>query len=128
MRERWVVTSFLTVSTASDSAQGDKVLLLKRSDKVGTYQCVYTNYFLSFSFPYQYISYLNRHHWAAVSGSIEPTDTSPLSRALIEIQEETTLTSADLELVRVGRVLTIHAPKLSTVWKVRPFLFRVLCD
>ncbi|CAG8473837.1 8103_t:CDS:2 [Paraglomus occultum] len=106
MRERWVVTSFLTISTANELAQGDKVLLLKRSDKVGTYQ----------------------HHWAAVSGSIEPTDTSPLSRALTEIQEETTLTLADVELVRVGRVLTIHAPKLSTVWKVRPFLFRVLCD
>ena len=47
---------------------------------------------------------------------------------MTEIQEETTLTLADVELVRVGRVLTIHAPKLSTVWKVRPFLFRVLCD
>ncbi|OZJ03865.1 hypothetical protein BZG36_03667 [Bifiguratus adelaidae] len=91
MRDRYVVTSFVHCK--------GKLLLLKRSDKVHTFQ----------------------HHWCGVSGSIEGTDQCAYDRALTELQEELSVDAKDLTLVRSGRPLVI--PNDDTVWHVYPFLF-----
>ncbi|CAG8513910.1 9450_t:CDS:2 [Cetraspora pellucida] len=107
MKQKKTVTSFLTFSEDDDPiGQGNRVLLLKRSDKVNTY----------------------KHHWAGISGGMEANDSSPLERALIKIQEETTLSSSDVKLIRIGKPLTIRAENISTIWKVYPFLFRLQSD
>ncbi|CAG8577355.1 8654_t:CDS:2, partial [Diversispora eburnea] len=106
MKERSVVTSFLTYSKEFENdplTQGDKILLLKRSDKVHTFQ----------------------HLWAGVSGGMEPQDETPLDRAITEIQEEIKLTTSDINLIRSGLPLTIRSEETSTIWKVYPFLFRL---
>ncbi|CAG8437559.1 1715_t:CDS:2 [Acaulospora morrowiae] len=104
MKQRSVVTSFLTYSEQENSfAQGDKILLLKRSDKVRTYQ----------------------HRWGGVSGSIETGDNSPLERAITEIQQETNLTQSDVTLVRAGKPIICNAENYDTIWTVYPFLFRL---
>jgi 8-oxo-dGTP pyrophosphatase MutT (NUDIX family) len=105
MKEKRVVTSFLayTEEDTDSFSQGDKILLLKRSDQVKTYQ----------------------NHWAGVSGGIEPNDSSPLERALKEIQEETSLSLTDITLIRSGKSLTILAENIQTIWKVYPFLFHI---
>ena len=54
-----IVTSFIK--------NNDKILILKRSNKVKSMKCL----------------------WAGVSGIIEKSDTTPLARAKIEIFEET---------------------------------------
>ncbi|RIA85874.1 hypothetical protein C1645_780940 [Glomus cerebriforme] len=100
MKERHVVTSFLIYTKGNEES---KLLLLKRSDKVSTYQ----------------------NFWAGISGGIETNDSSPFERALKEIQEETSLSFNDLTLIRIGKSLTILAENLQIVWKVYPFLFRI---
>ncbi|CAI2165376.1 13413_t:CDS:2 [Funneliformis geosporum] len=101
MKVRRVVTSFLTYTEGSETfSQGNKLLLLKRSDKVRTYQ----------------------NHWASVCGGIESNDSSPLERALKEIREETSLSSTDITLIRSGKPLTILT---EIIWKVYPFLFHI---
>jgi translation initiation factor 2B subunit (eIF-2B alpha/beta/delta family)/8-oxo-dGTP pyrophosphatase MutT (NUDIX family) len=89
---RHVVTSFIQVS--------GKILLLRRSSKVGTY----------------------RGKWAAVSGYLEGNE-DPAQRALIEIREETGLTSAQVKLVRVGGPLSAYDETVDMAWVVHPFLF-----
>jgi translation initiation factor 2B subunit (eIF-2B alpha/beta/delta family)/ADP-ribose pyrophosphatase YjhB (NUDIX family) len=89
---REVVTSFLQ--------QGPLILLLRRSNQVGTYQ----------------------GKWAAVSGFLEENE-SPIERAKTEINEEVGLTSADIRLVRTGEPLRVYDPENDTVWIVNPFLF-----
>lgn len=88
-----VVTSFLERSDG-------RILLLERSDKVGSFQ----------------------GHWAGVSGFLETA--SPLEQAFREIREETGLTANDVELRTEG------APVLSRdgrrVFVVHPFRFRAL--
>lgn len=93
-RTREVVTSFL-------EHQG-KILLLRRSGRVRTYQ----------------------NHWAGVSGSIDPGRT-PEEQARLEILEETGLTDADVRLVSVGQPLEIDDPSIRTHWIVHPFRFDV---
>lgn len=89
VREVHVVSCFLH--------HGDEVLILKRSDKVGTFQ----------------------GHWAAVSGYIEDGET-PDQTARREIREELSLENPELvrsiapALVRDG----------NTIWAIHPFLFR----
>ncbi|MDD2889773.1 MAG: NUDIX pyrophosphatase [bacterium] len=87
-----VVTCFL-------ESEG-KILLLKRSSKVGTYQ----------------------GKWAGVSGYLE---TAPEQQALKEINEETSLTSEDVELLKKGKPVTVKDNKLNKEWKIYPFMFRV---
>ncbi|RHZ58178.1 hypothetical protein Glove_375g10 [Diversispora epigaea] len=106
MKERSIVTSFLTYSEEFENdslTQGNKFLLLKRSNAVHTFQ----------------------HLWAGVSGGVEPQDKTPLERAIIEIQEETDLTTSDIKLLRSGLPLTIRSEETSTIWKVYPFLFHL---
>ena len=92
MEYKEVVTSFLQ--------KGQLILLLQRSNQVGTYQ----------------------GNWAAVSGFLEENE-NPLDRAKIEINEEIGLTSADIRLIRTGDLLRAYDQKKSTVWIVHPFLF-----
>jgi len=91
VEEVGVVTSFL------ESSDG-RILLLERSEKVGSFQ----------------------GHWAGVSGFLEAA--SPLEQAFREILEETGLTANDLELLSEG------APVLSRdgshVFVVHPYRFR----
>jgi len=93
VEEVGVVTSFLERSDG-------KILLLERSDKVGSFQ----------------------GHWAGVSGFLEAA--RPLEHAFREILEETGLTAGDVELLTEG------APVLSRdgarVFVVYPFRFRAL--
>ena len=88
-----VVTAFLTY--------GDKVLVLKRSSKVGTY----------------------RGHWAGISGYLESED--PLEQAYTEMAEEVGLNKQDVTLVRAGKPLEIVDHTQEHVWRVHPFLFSV---
>jgi 8-oxo-dGTP pyrophosphatase MutT (NUDIX family) len=95
MRVRNVVTSFL-------EADG-KILLLRRSGRVHTYQ----------------------DRWAGVSGSIDSPHT-PEEQARVEIFEETGLTDDDVRLVATGAPLEIDDPAIDTHWSVHPFRFQVL--
>ena len=88
-----VVTVFLTHS--------DKVLVLKRSSKVGTY----------------------RGHWAGVSGHLESKD--PLKQAYTEMAEEVGLSKQDVTLVKAGNPLEIVDDAQNRAWRVHPFLFAV---
>jgi 8-oxo-dGTP pyrophosphatase MutT (NUDIX family) len=103
MRETHVVTCFLLRAGPHDH---DEVLILRRSGRVRTY----------------------RGRWAGVSGYLEsmPLRASwPEKQARREIQEETGLSPADVELVRTGEPFTFQDPELGTRWTVHPFLFRV---
>ena len=88
-----VVTVFLTHS--------DKVLVLKRSSKVGTY----------------------RGHWAGVSGYLESE--GPLQQAYTEIAEEVGLSKQDVTLLKAGKPLEIVDNAQDRAWRVHPFLFSV---
>lgn len=88
-----VVTVFLT--------SGGKVLVFKRSDKVGTY----------------------KGHWAGVSGYLESAD--PLQQAYVEMAEEVGLGKEDVSMVRMGKPLEIFDPARERAWRVHPFLFVV---
>ncbi|NUC74303.1 NUDIX domain-containing protein [Haloterrigena sp. SYSU A558-1] len=85
-----VVTAFLR-------NRGD-VLLLRRSDAVGTY----------------------RGQWGGVSGFAEG---QPDEQVLIEIREETGLEAADVSLVRSGRPVEFEDADLGREWVVHPYLF-----
>lgn len=89
---RNVVTCFLL-------SQGE-VLLLRRSEKVGTY----------------------RGMWAGVSGYIEG---DPDEQAYKEISEEVGLKPREVQLVRKGESLRIPDDTLRRLWIVHPYLFRV---
>lgn len=92
MKRKEIVTSFLF--------KNGKVLLLKRSDKVGTF----------------------RGKWAGVSGFIE--DENSLEAALREIKEETGVDSKYLELLKIGIPFNINDCTNDTIWSINPFLFR----
>ncbi|MFP4001091.1 MAG: NUDIX domain-containing protein [Thermoplasmata archaeon] len=74
----------------------DKVLLLKRSDEVKTYQ----------------------GRWAGISGYLETE--KPLDQAEIEIEEETGLKGKSL-----AKGKTVRARDGDKIWKVHPFFFEV---
>jgi ADP-ribose pyrophosphatase YjhB (NUDIX family) len=74
-----------------------RVLLLRRSDRVGSF----------------------RGRWAGVSGFLE--DPTPEEQAFREVLEETGLERADLTIERAGRA--VYARDGSTVYVVHPFLF-----
>ncbi len=93
LKKREVITAFLR-------HQG-KILLVKRSEKVGSYQ----------------------GYWSAISGYLE--DLTPLAQAQREIREETGLKSGDIQLIRYGKPLEVPSPKHHCCWVVHPFLFDI---
>ena len=90
-----IVTSFIK--------NNDKVLILKRSDKVKSMKCL----------------------WAGVSGIIEKNDTTPLARAKTEIFEETGINESEIELLKANEQIKIEAIQYKNhEWNIFPFLFR----
>lgn len=73
---------------------------MRRSEQVGSYQ----------------------GRWAGVSGYIE---TSADEQALIEIEEETSLSPEEVELTRKGKSLAVEDKKLGVRWIVHPYLFHI---
>jgi len=92
LRVRHVVTCFLESE--------NKILLLRRSEKVSTYQ----------------------GKWAGVSGSIEEDADK---QVYIEIEEETALGHDDVEMVRKGNPLIVKDRELRIQWIVHPYLFHI---
>ena len=92
LEKKHVVTCFLE--------HAGKILILKRSRKVGTYQ----------------------GSWAGVSGYMEA---SAMKQAFIEIKEETGLTRSDIKLITKGKSLEITDERLNRKWIIHPFLFYV---
>ena len=91
-----IVTSFLK--------NDDKILILKRSDKVKSM----------------------RNLWAGISGIIEKDDLSPLSRAEIEIFEETGIKQEQINLLKESQQMKIISPQYKNhKWNIFPFLFKV---
>jgi 8-oxo-dGTP diphosphatase len=78
----------------------NEILILRRSERVGSYQ----------------------GRWAGVSGYIE---TSADEQALIEIEEETSLSPEEVELTRRGKPLAVEDKKLGIRWMVHPYLFHI---
>jgi len=91
VEEVGVVTAFL-------EREDGRVLLLERSEKVGSF----------------------RGHWAGVSGFLEAA--TPLEQAFREVFEETGLASGDLELLSEGA--PVLARDGARVFVVHPFRFR----
>lgn len=94
-----------TTVTAVVSAflcRGDKILLLKRSAHVASYQGC----------------------WATVSGYLE--EETPLLQALKEIREETGLPQEALRLLSWGERLVVSDAALDKIWHVYPFRFEVV--
>ena len=94
MEPKQVVTSFLQ--------HDGKILILKRSEKVGTHQ----------------------GRWAGISGYLEKKE-EPLVRALTEIKEDVDLPSDQVELVRAGEPIGIPDAENDVFWVVHPRLFNV---
>jgi translation initiation factor 2B subunit (eIF-2B alpha/beta/delta family) len=84
--------------------QGNKILLLKRSEKVSTYQ----------------------QHWGGITGSLEPSDKSCLQRALADIKEKTGFSEHDLHFIRTGKPLKINNNGVEGL--VHPYLFKIVTD
>lgn len=93
MRSTKIVTCFIT--------NNDKILLLKRSDKVKTMKGL----------------------WAGISGIIEG-DEKPLARAKKEIFEEIGLTDNQIELLKTSEQMQVVSPQYKNhQWLIFPFLF-----
>jgi len=90
---RSVATSFLTYR--------GKILILRRSAKVGSYQ----------------------GSWAGVSGYVEE-DEQPLDTALKEVEEETGLKIGREALLKIGEPLPAYDREKDVLWLVHPFLFK----
>jgi len=97
MQQANVVTCFLLRRSGGE----DELLLLRRSQQVGTY----------------------RGRWAGVSGYIEGAD--PLTQAYAEVEEETGLTREDVQPLRTGEPLAVVDAEAERRWIVHPFLFEV---
>lgn len=95
MQENHVVTCFLEFQA--------KILLLKRSSRVGSYQ----------------------GRWAGISGYLEP-GVSPQNQACQEINEETGLNQDEYQLTKEGDSLTVIDENLHQTWIIHPFRFTVL--
>lgn len=78
-----------------------KLLILRRSNKVKTMKGL----------------------WAGISGIIEKNET-PLTRAKIEIYEETGILEDKIRLIKKAAKLRIHSPQYENhEWEIFPFLF-----
>ena len=93
MHKTKIVTSFLKNS--------EKILLLKRSEKVKTMKSL----------------------WAGISGIIEGNE-KPITRAEIEIFEEVGIKKSNVSLIKQGEKILIESPQYTNhQWEVYPFLF-----
>ena len=93
MRSTKIVTSFIR--------DNDKLLILKRSDKVRSMKGL----------------------WSGVSGIIE-NDEDPLKRAKIEIFEEVGITEDKITLIKTTEEMRIDSPQYKNhEWEIFPFLF-----
>jgi len=93
MRATKIVTSFIK--------DNDKLLILKRSDKVKSM----------------------RGLWAGISGIIENNE-EPLERAKIEIFEETGITDEKITLIKSIEEMRVNSPQYKNhEWEIFPFLF-----
>lgn len=82
---------------------GNKILIIKRSDKVKSMKGL----------------------WAGISGIIERNE-SPLSRAKIEIFEELGIKDNEIELLKEAKEMRIKSPQYDNhEWEIYPFLFSV---
>jgi 8-oxo-dGTP pyrophosphatase MutT (NUDIX family) len=91
-----IVTSFIK--------DDDKILILKRSNKVKSMKCL----------------------WAGVSGIIEKHDATPLDRAKTEILEETGINENEIELLKSVEQIKIESAQYRDhIWNIFPFLFKV---
>ena len=81
----------------------NKILILKRSNSVSTYQ----------------------GKWAGISGYIDNPSNNPTDQAYKEIQEETGLTTNDITLVKQGIPFEIIDNTIKKKWIVHPYLFHV---
>jgi len=78
-----------------------RLLILKRSDKVKTMKGL----------------------WAGISGIIEKNE-EPLTRAKIEIYEETNIPENKIKLIKTAEKLVINSPQYENhEWEIFPFLF-----
>jgi len=78
-----------------------KILILKRSNKVKTMKGL----------------------WAGISGIIEKNET-PLTRAKIEIFEETGIAEDKIKLIKSAEKLRVNSPQYENhEWEIFPFLF-----
>ena len=78
-----------------------KILILKRSDKVKTLKGL----------------------WAGISGIIEKNE-SPLTRAKIEIYEETGISEDKIKLIKSAEKIRVNSPQYENhEWEIFPFLF-----
>jgi len=92
-----IVTSFIK--------NDDRILILKRSDKVKSMKCL----------------------WAGVSGIIEKNDTTPLARAKTEILEETGINEEEIELLKANELIKIEAAQYKNhEWNIFPFFFNFI--
>ena len=90
-----IVTSFIK--------NDDRILILKRSDKVKSMKCL----------------------WAGVSGIIEKNDTTPLARAKTEILEETGISEEEIKLLKANERIKIEAAQYKNhEWNIFAFLFK----
>ena len=93
MRSTKIVTSFIR--------DNDKLLILKRSDKVKSMKGL----------------------WAGISGIIENNE-EPLKRAKIEIFEEVGISEEKITLVKSAKGMKVNSPQYQNhEWEVYPFLF-----
>ena len=91
-----IVTSFLK--------NNNQILILKRSDKVKSM----------------------KNLWAGISGIIERNDISPLSRAKIEIFEETGIKEEQINLLKKSQQMKIISAQYKNhEWNIFPFLLKV---
>ena len=90
---RMVATAFLQRSDG-------KVLILRRSQKVGSY----------------------RGMWAGISGHVEPDET-PLDTAIKEIGEETGIRGNSIQFIREGGEMKVIDCSSGITWLVHSFLF-----
>ena len=98
MKNRIYSTNIVTSFIKND----DKILILKRSDKVKSMKCL----------------------WAGISGIIEKDDMSPLARAKIEIFEETGIREEEIELLKEVKQMKILSQQYKNhEWNIFPFLF-----
>ena|SRR3990172_2496580 len=78
-----------------------KLLILRRSDKVKTMKGL----------------------WAGISGIIEKNET-PLTRAKIEIYEETGISEDKIRFIKAAEKLRVNSPQYENhEWEIFPFLF-----